>query len=136
MTASLDKNLQLCHWNMQGEALYIWHGDFRILDCAITVDGKRVVAADNFSKVHVYNLHTHEEEYCLSLPYNANSVSVSRDSRYMLVNISGGEIEMIDIETTDVIRHFKGQKQSNCVIRSIFGGAAETFVLSGSEGKN
>ena len=33
-------------------------------------------------------------------------------------------------------RRFKGQKQGEFIIRSSFGGAAENFVLSGSEGKS
>lgn len=82
----------------------------------------------------MYNFHTHEEEYCLSLEGTATSVAVSRDSRYMLVNLAEGQIQLIDIETTNVIRRFKGQKQGTFVIRSTFGGAAESFVFSGSEG--
>lgn len=53
----------------------------------------------------------------------------------MLVNLSSGEIQLLDIETGELIRTFDGQKQGEYIIRSCFGGAAENFVLSGSEGK-
>ncbi|KAF7585800.1 hypothetical protein BBP40_010081 [Aspergillus hancockii] len=133
VTASLDKATQLCHWSMRGHPLHIWQGDFRVQDCAITPDGRRLIAADVEEKIHVYNFITHEEEYCLALKSKPTSVAVSRDSRHMLVNLSEGQIQLIDIETTDVIRRFQGQKQGSFVIRSTFGGAGENFVVSGSE---
>ncbi|KAB8256612.1 WD40-repeat-containing domain protein [Aspergillus pseudonomiae] len=133
VTASLDKASHLCHWSMRGQALHMWQGDFRVQDCAITPDGRRLIAADVEEKIHVYNFLTHEEEYCLALKSKPTSVAVSKDSRHMLVNLSEGQIQLIDIETTDVIRRFQGQKQGSFVIRSAFGGAAENFVVSGSE---
>lgn len=114
----------------------MWQGDFRVQDCAITPDGRRLIAADVEEKIHVYDFLTHEEEYCLALKSKPTSVAVSKDSRHMLVNLSEGQIQLIDIDTTDVIRRFQGQKQGSFVIRSAFGGAAENFVVSGSEGKS
>lgn len=52
----------------------------------------------------------------------------------MLVNLSNGEIQLLEIETGVLIRTFEGQSQGTYIIRSCFGGAAENFVLSGSEG--
>ncbi|KAL1987564.1 hypothetical protein VTN96DRAFT_3164 [Rasamsonia emersonii] len=133
VTASLDDKSQLCHWSMQGHMLHTWPGGFRVQDCAITPDGTRLIAADEKGKLHVYNLATYAEEYCLPLKSKSTSVTVSRDSRYMLVNLAEGQIQLIDIETTDVVRRFQGQKQGEFVIRSTFGGATENFVVSGSE---
>lgn len=137
MTASLHLDTPLCHWSLRGnrDPLYMWKEGFRVQDCVITHDGKRLIVADTEGKIHVYNFHTHLEEYCLSLKGTATSVAISRDSRNMLVNLAGGQIQLIDIETTDVIRSFTGQKQGTYIIRSIFGGAAETLVFSGSEGE-
>lgn len=136
VTASLDLSSQLCHWSLRGHPIYMWPNGFRVQDCAITPDGRRLLAADVEEKIHVYNFMTHEEEYCLPLKSKPTSVAVSKDSRQMLVNLSEGQIQLIDIDTTNVIRRFQGQKQGSFVIRSTFGGAAENFVVSGSEGKH
>lgn len=136
VTAALDVSSQLCHWGMRGQTLYMWPEGFRVQDCAITPDGRRLIAADLDQKVHVYNLATRDEEYCLALKSKPTSVAVSRDSRHMLINSADGQIQLVDINTTDVVRRFSGQKQGHFVIRSVFGGAAENFIVSGSEGEH
>lgn len=113
----------------------MWKGGFRVQDCAISPDGRRLVAADTDAKIHVFDFRTYEEDYCLSLSSKPTSVAISRDSRHMLVNLAEGQIQLVDMETAGVIRRFRGQKQGEFVIRSTFGGAAENFVVSGSEGK-
>ncbi|KAJ5104375.1 hypothetical protein NUU61_001722, partial [Penicillium alfredii] len=133
VTASLDASSQLCHWSMRGQSLYMWKGGFRVQDCAISVDGRRLVAADTEAKIHVYNMLTYEEEYCLPLPSKPTSVAISQDCRHVLVNLAEGEIQLVDMVTTSLVRDFRGQKQGEFVIRSTFGGAAENFVVSGSE---
>jgi hypothetical protein len=84
----------------------------------------------------VYNLKTREEEYNIPLKVELTSVSVTRDSRYMLINRSDNEVQLLDIASAEVVQRFVGQKQGNFVIRSTLGGAAENFVVSGSEGKS
>ncbi|KAL4923426.1 WD40-repeat-containing domain protein [Aspergillus undulatus] len=133
VTASLDVSSQLCHWSIRGQSLYRWPSGFRVQDCAITPDGRRLIAVDVEKKIRVFNFVTREEEYTLPLKSKATSVVVSNDSRHMLVNLTECQIQLIDIETTEVIRRFQGQKQSTFIIRSTFGGAAENFVVSGSE---
>ncbi|PYH46288.1 WD domain protein [Aspergillus saccharolyticus JOP 1030-1] len=134
VTASLDLSSQLCHWSMRGgQVLHTWHGGFRVQDCTMTPDGRRLVAADLEGKLHVYNFATRDEEYCLTTKSRPTSVAVSKDSRYLLVNLADNQLQLIDLNTTDVVRRFQGQKQGNFVIRSVFGGAADNFIVSGSE---
>ncbi|CAG8208336.1 unnamed protein product [Penicillium salamii] len=131
--ASLDSESQLRHWSIRGQSLYTWKSGYRVQDCAVSADGRRLVAADTEAKIHVYNLLTYEEDYCLPLPSKPTSVAISQDSRHILINLAEGEIQLVNMETTAVVRRFKGQKQGEFVIRSTFGGAAENFIVSGSE---
>jgi hypothetical protein len=74
------------------------------------------------------------KEYTILLEADLTCVNISRDSRNILVNMANGQLQLIDIETVDVMRRYLGQKQGNFIISSAFGGAAENFVISGSEG--
>ncbi|KAK2796787.1 hypothetical protein FQN51_009011 [Onygenales sp. PD_10] len=133
VTSSLDLQSQLCHWSVGGRALYTWPGSYRVRDCAISPDGQRLVAISTESKIYVYNFVTRVEEYSISFKLDLTCINISRDSRYMLVNMSDSEVRLLDIDTAAVTRQFLGQKQGEFIIRSTFGGAAENFVVSGSE---
>lgn len=89
---------------------------------------------DSEKHLHVFNFHTFEKVYSQAFPAMLTCVSVTQDSKHMLVNLSNGEIQLLEIETGVLIRTFEGQSQGTYIIRSCFGGAAENFVLSGSEG--
>ena len=78
----------------------------------------------------MYNFETREQQYSMLLKLDLTCINISRDSRYMLVNMSEGEVQLLDIETADVVRHYSGQKQGQFIIRSGFGGASENFVVS------
>lgn len=131
VTGSDDKDLSV--WNLQGSSIHKWSGS-RIFDLAITPDGSRVVAICSDKMVHVFNFHTHELEYRCSMSSDMTSISVSRDSKYMLINMASlQEVHLYEIETTRLVQRFVGQKQGEFVIRSCFGGADENLVLSGSE---
>jgi WD repeat-containing protein 26 len=134
VTGCLYKERNLCQWKLNGELLYDWGQSHRIQDLAISPDGNRLIAMDNANHLHVYNFVTRELEYQLDLKVNLSSISISQDSKYMLVSTTEGEARTIDIETRESVKIFAGQKAGKFVIRSCFGGANESFVISGSEG--
>ncbi|ODH52882.1 hypothetical protein GX48_01076 [Paracoccidioides brasiliensis] len=133
VTGSLDSQSQLCLWSVVGESLYKWSGNYRVRDCSISPDGSRLVAISTEKSVYVYNFETRVEEYSMTLKLDLTCVNISRDSRYMLLSTSECEVQLLGIETGEVVRQYLGQKQGNFIIRSTFGGAAENFVVSGSE---
>lgn len=133
VTGSLDNESQLCHWSVQGQSIYRWPESYRVRDCAISPDGQHLIAISIEKGIYVYNFVTREKEYALQLKLDPTCVNISADSRYMLVNMSDSQVQLLDIDTADVVRHFTGQKQGRFIIRSNFGGAGENFIVSGSE---
>ena len=135
-TGSLDKKCSLNLWNLSGEKLHTWSSaNYRIQDLAISPDGQRLVTISVEKQIFVYNLATRDEEYSLRLRTDMTCVSISRDSRHMLVNMADNELQLIDLRSAEIVQRFMGQKQGKYVIRSAFGGADENLVISGSEGK-
>lgn len=133
VTGSVDKEMIL--WNLHGENIYRWSGA-RIYDLVITPDGKRLAAICTQKTLHVYNFVTREKEYERDMACQLTCISVSKDSRYILINMGLGaqELRLLDIETGADVRQFSGQIQADFIIRNCFGGADENFVVSGSEG--
>jgi len=62
------------------------------------------------------------------------SVNFSFDGAELLVNMNKGKVVVLDLLTGQVIMRYEGAVQEAFVIRSCFGGAGESFVVSGSEG--
>ncbi|EXJ60741.1 hypothetical protein A1O7_04894 [Cladophialophora yegresii CBS 114405] len=137
VTASHDRNSQLCHWNLRAakreQPVHVWPRGFRVQDVAITVDGHWLVALDPQNIIRIFDMHTYREEPPIKVLGKMTSISLSQDGNTVLVNLAAGEVHMIDLITRDTVRKFRGQKQGEFVIRSCFGGAAENFVVSGSE---
>lgn len=139
VTASHDRNSQLCHWSLLASEperpIHVWPRGFRVQGVGITDDGHWLVALDPQNIIRVFDLHTYREEPPIKTAGQMTSIALSHDSSTVLVNLAVGEVHMIDLVTRETVRKFKGQKQGEYVIRSCFGGAAENFVVSGSEGQ-
>lgn len=135
VTGSLDKHAPLCIWELNGGGnLYTLPGNYRVVDLAISPNGQRLITISSEKQIFVYNFLTREEEYCLRLKTEVTCVNISRDSKYMLVNMADNEIQLFDIQSAEIVRRFIGQQQGKYVIRSAFGGADENLIISGSEG--
>ena len=132
---SLDIQAHLCVWDTNGRHVYTWPGGYRVQDCAISPDGQRLITISTDKRIHVYNYRTREEEYNFELQVALTCISISQDSKYMLVNMADNEIQLLEIETRKLVGKYAGQKQGKFVIRSHFGGAAENFIISGSQGR-
>lgn len=91
---------------------------------------------DNERHIHVYNFVTRELEYEIDFKVQLSSVSISQDSCSLLVLTNEGDARLIDLDSRETIRIFRsGDKESKNVIKAAFGGANESFVITGSESK-
>jgi len=134
VTGCLHKSRNLCQWGLNGELLYDWGREHRIQNLAVAPNGNYLVAADHETHVHVYNFVTRELEYEMDLKCKTGSVSISQDSRYLLISKNDGETRMLDLETRETVHVFKtGERIGNNIIRASYGGANESFVTVGSE---
>lgn len=120
------------HWSLNGEILQHWPG-LRIMDLAITSDATTLIACAE-KKIRFISLVGGVEVEPLSEIESITSVSLSRDNKKLLVNLSISEIHLWDMEERKIEKKYFGQKQGRFVIRSCIGGINENFVLSGSEG--
>ncbi|KAF7882664.1 uncharacterized protein EAF02_006027 [Botrytis sinoallii] len=128
ITGSLATTKNLCQWNLNGERVYDWSRDHRIRDIALTPDGSRLVAIEHLTHLYVYNFITHELEYELDLKVQLCSINVSDNSRHLLIHCNTGE--------TRIYRRNNSNLRIWGIRGSSFGGANESFVVSGSEEGN
>ncbi|KAI1853620.1 hypothetical protein JX265_004048 [Neoarthrinium moseri] len=133
ITGSLDRSRGLCQWDLDGEKVFDWATSFRVEDLTASPDGRWLVAMDDRNHIHVYNLLTRDLEYSIDLRTRLTSVSVSADSRFLLVNHQSGVAELFDLASKEHVQTYTGHTGGMYMIRSAFGGASESFVLSGSE---
>ena len=129
-SGSVEKNMY--QWSLTGEILNHWPG-LRIMDLAITSDGKTLIACAE-KKIRMFNLEDNSEGEPLNEIESITSVCLSSDNKKLLVNLSISEIHLWDLKERKIEKKYFGQKQGRFVIRSCIGGMNENFVLSGSEG--
>ncbi|KAF5246435.1 hypothetical protein FAUST_1315 [Fusarium austroamericanum] len=133
---TLDPTFSLRTINLQTNEEYDWGKKHRVEDLCGSLDGRWLVALDNEKRIHVYNAITRELEFDMELNKRPTSVSISQDSRHLLINKSDGEAQLIDLVTRNSVQKFFGHTGGAYMIRSAFGGANESFVVSGSEDGN
>jgi WD40 repeat protein len=130
----MDKIHSLCQWNIHGEKIFDWTITHRVEDLAISPDGRWLVAMDHGPHIHVYNFVTRDLEYEIDLQTRLTSVSISADSKHLLINHQEGIAQLFDLANRELVQQYTGHMGGKYLIRSDFGGANESFVMSGSEG--
>lgn len=130
ITGSPDKQLLL--WNVDGEIAYRFPS-IRVMNLAVTPDGRRLIVLCNDNAIHFFDLETREKITEIQMNQVLTSVTVSRDSKYALINVKPEEVHLWDLHNYRIVTKYVGQLQKEFVIRSCFGGIEEQFVLSGSQ---
>lgn len=133
MLGTLDSKHSLVTYRIDGWEMESWGMNHRVQDLAGSPDGQWLAAVDDHCTVHVYWAATRELQYELELAARPTSVSISEDSRLLLVNKQDGEAQLIDLHAATAVRKFLGQVGGQYLIRASLGGANESFVVSGSD---
>lgn len=133
---TLDRSHSLCTFTINDDEVQDWGKKHRVQDLCGSPDGRYLVAVDDQQTIHVYNALTRELDYDMELKARPTSVSISQDSKHLLVNKRDGEAQLIDLATREPLKKFLGHTGGDFLIRSAFGGANESFVISGSEDGN
>ncbi|XP_057481856.1 WD repeat-containing protein 26 homolog [Actinidia eriantha] len=128
-----DKSI--CLWDLDGRELECWKGQrtVNVSDMAITDDGKRIISICKETAILLLDREAKferliEEEQVIT------SFSLSRDNKFLLVNLINQEIHLWSIEDdVKVVSKYKGHTRTRFVIRSCFGGFEQAFIASGSE---
>lgn len=86
-------------------------------------------------RIVCYNVNNKQEIYRIEAKENILSCALSLDKRYMLLNMSFSypELQLWDLDSRQVIKHYTGHLQEKFYIKGILGGHGQSFVASGSE---
>ncbi|PIA30235.1 hypothetical protein AQUCO_05700146v1 [Aquilegia coerulea] len=128
-----DKSI--CMWDLDGKELECWKGQrtLKISDMAITDDG-RIISMCRETAILLLDREA-KIERLIEEDQTITSFSLSRDNKFLLVNLLNQEIHLWSIEDDDpkLVSTYKGHKRTRFVIRSCFGGSQQAFIASGSE---
>lgn len=128
-----DKSI--CMWELDGKELECWKGQrtLKISDLEITSDGKQVISTCKETAILLLD-RVAKVERLIEEDQTITSFSLSRDNRFLLVNLLNQEIHLWNIQgDIKLIAKYKGHKRTRFVIRSCFGGIDQAFIASGSE---
>lgn len=109
------------------------HRTENISDMALTSDGKIIISICRGNTLLLFNRESRCERV-IEEEDRITSFSLSKDNKFLLVNIVNQEIHLWRI-TGDpkIVSKFKGHKRTRFLVRSCFGGFEQAFIASGSE---
>ena len=120
---------------MNGKRVHLWNEEvLRVHDLSISPDGQRLAVLLE-TRILIYDVVTREKirDWLIS-DAKLTSINISPDSQRILVGMNESKIHLMDIDSGEMLQSFEGQLHTQFVIRSAFGGANGTHVISGSEG--
>uniref|UniRef100_F6H572 CTLH domain-containing protein n=1 Tax=Vitis vinifera TaxID=29760 RepID=F6H572_VITVI len=125
----------ICMWDLDGKELECWKGQrtLQISDLEIASNGNQIMSICKDTAILLFDREAKAEKF-IEEDHTITSFSLSRDCRFLLVNLLNQEIHLWNIEgEAKFIAKYKGHKRERFIIRSCFGGFEEAFIASGSE---
>ncbi|WPH03898.1 PLU-1-domain-containing protein [Acrodontium crateriforme] len=108
-------------------------GTFRVTDCTVSADGTHMAATTVDNHILMFDLTTRQCTAEWTMDDRLTSINFSHDGTELLLNMNDGRVLSLSAQTGDIIMRYDGAQQTEFVIRSCYGGAAQNFVASGSE---
>ncbi|KAG8873801.1 hypothetical protein FRC20_007455 [Serendipita sp. 405] len=90
-------------------------------------------SADMERRVVLYDIASGQELWSQALWGELQSVKISDDSRFALINHSQGDVMLWDLPSGRLAQRYLGRPKGASYVRSCFGGADSRFILSGSD---
>ncbi|KAL9395870.1 hypothetical protein Peur_010123 [Populus x canadensis] len=128
-----DKSI--CMWELEGKEVECWKGQktLKISDLEITSDGKQIISMCRPTAILLLDREA-KAERVIEEDQTITSFSLSRDNRFLLVNLLNQEIHLWSIDgNIRLVAKYKGHRRTRFVIRSCFGGLEQAFIACGSE---
>lgn len=128
-----DKSI--CMWELDGNELEGWKGQrtLKISDLEITNDGRKIISICRDTAILLLDRELNLEKL-IEEDQIITSFQLSRDNKFLLVNLLNQEIHLWNLEgEAEIVTTYTGHKRTRFVIRSCFGGLNQAFIASGSE---
>ncbi|KAK4278919.1 hypothetical protein QN277_016693 [Acacia crassicarpa] len=128
-----DKSI--CTWELDGKELETLKGPrtLKISDLEVMGDEETILSICKDNIVQLFNRETKDERF-IEEEQTITSFSLSKDKRFMLVNLWDQEIHLWKIEgDPKLVGKYKGHRRTRFLVRSCFGGLKQAFIASGSE---
>ncbi|XP_054797095.1 WD repeat-containing protein 26 homolog [Prosopis cineraria] len=128
-----DKSI--CTWELDGKELETLKGprSLKISDLEVMGDEETILSICKDNVVQLFNRETKDERF-IEEDQTITSFSLSKDNKFMLINLWNQEIHLWKIEgDPKLVGKYKGHRRTRFLIRSCFGGRKQAFIASGSE---
>ncbi|KAI4324858.1 hypothetical protein MLD38_030308 [Melastoma candidum] len=128
-----DRSICMC--DLDGKELECWKGPrtLKISDLEITNDGRQIISICKETAILLLDREARAERF-IEESQAITSFTLSKDNKFLLVNLLNQEIHLWSIQGDPrIIAKYKGHKRTRFVIRSCFGGLNQAFLASGSE---
>ncbi|KAK7372788.1 hypothetical protein VNO80_06176 [Phaseolus coccineus] len=128
-----DKSI--CMWDLDGKEVESWKGQktLKISDLEIMDNGEEILSICKPNAVLLFNRETNNERF-IEEYQQITAFSLSKDNKFLLVNLFNQEIHLWNIEGDPrLVGKYKGHRRARFIIRSCFGGLTQAFIASGSE---
>lgn len=109
---------------------------YRTEALALSPEGQKLVRMTDEDIIEVFDVSTKALTTTITMPSRPLSIEISWDSRKVLVNTQEEHLQVLELETGDLVDSYKGPTmRTEYIVRAVFGAPQDEFVLSAAEGE-